>query len=411
MHCNVLLTPYAVPILIAALFLSQSIAQGERVAGSSVRFTKKVLTDKYFCDGVTAGDINGDQRLDIVAGPFWFEGPEFKRRHAFYKPVLLPPAKSPSNSMFSFVWDFNGDGRLDVLVLGRVHKHPAIWYENPGPVTELWKRHFVFERVRGESPTLVDLNGDGQPQLVCHWDGRWGWIAPRPGHPYETWDFHAISEDRDWPQFYHGEGVGDVNGDGRLDLLINDGWFQQPSHEQDKWSFFETRFSRQRGGAQMFAYDVNADGLMDVISSKHAHAWGLAWYEQRLVEGTRESGVRFREHTIMGTRDELAEYGIAFSQPHALALADVNGDGLMDIVTGKRRWAHGPNGDVEPNADPVVAWFELQREGDGARFRPHSIDASSGVGTQIFAGDVNGDGRTDVLTASKLGVFAFLQKP
>lgn len=371
-----------------------------------IQFDKHVLTDKYYCDGVTAADINGDGSLDIIAGPFWFEGPDFLASHAFYTPQPLPPEPSPSNSMFSFAHDFSGDGAPDILVLGRVHKHEAKWYENPGTGSGEWQSHFAFERVRGESPTMVDLDGNGTPQVICHWDGRWGWIAPDAKRPREPWQFHAIGDKEDWPQFYHGEGVGDVNRDGRLDIVINDGWYQQPDTTSDEWRFHRGKFSQQRGGAQMFVYDVNGDGHNDVISAKHAHEWGLAWYEQQVVGDTS----RFREHTMMGSRDEIDTYGIAFSQPHAMELADVDGDGLMDIVTGKRRWAHGPNGDIEPNAEPVVAWFRLTRSKSGVHYEPHVIDRESGVGVQIYAADVNGDGKTDVLTASKLGVFAFLQK-
>jgi hypothetical protein len=104
--------------------------------------------------------------------------------------------------------------------------------------------------------------------------------------------------------------------------------------------------------------------------------------------------------------------GVAFTQPHALDLADIDGDGLNDIVTGKRRWAHGPEGDIEPGAAPVVYWFQLQRDDDGEpRYVPHLIDDNSGVGVQILAEDINQDGRTDVLTASKLGTFVFINRP
>jgi hypothetical protein len=113
----------------------------------------------------------------------------------------------------------------------------------------------------------------------------------------------------------------------------------------------------------------------------------------------------------MGDRTEEARYGVAFSQPHALALADMNGDGLPDVVTGKRRWAHGPTGDVEPMADPVTYWFQLVRGSEGpARFVPHLIDDASGLGVQITLADVDRDGRPDVLTASKLGAFVFLNR-
>jgi len=371
-----------------------------------VRFEKLVLTDKYYCDGVNTADINGDGKKDVIAGPFWYEGPDFKQGHAFYEPKPLPPEPSPSNSMFSFVHDFSGDGLPDILVLGRVHKHEAKWYKNPGKSGGLWKSHVAFERVRGESPTMVDVDADGVPEILCHWEGRWGFISPKEKQPYDPWTFTPIGDNEDWPQFYHGQGVGDVNSDGRLDVVVNDGWYEQPLSHSTEWKFHRGKFSQQRGGAQMFVYDVNGDGRRDVISTKHSHEWGLAWYEQQTVGAS----ARFREHTIMGTRDEIDEYGIAFTQPHALATADIDGDGLQDIVTGKRRWAHGPDGDIEPNAEPVVAWFRLVRSKSGVSYEPHVIDRASGVGVQIQATDVNQDGRPDILTASKLGTFVFLNR-
>lgn len=370
-------------------------------------FKKVQLTDRYYCDGIASADINSDGRTDVVAGPFWYEGPAFEQAHEFYPAEPLPPEPSPSNSMFSFVHDFSGDGRPDILVLGRVHKHAAFWYENPGDEDRLWEKHYAFERVRGESPTMIDLDGDGVPQVITHWEGRWGWIEPDPEHPREPWSFTAIGEDKDWPQFYHGEGVGDVNGDGRPDLIINDGWYEQPEAGTAKlWTFHEYRFSDNKGGAQIFAYDVDGDGDNDVISSLNAHEWGLAWFEQSQTAG---GGITFAEHRIMGDRSEESKFGVAFSQPHAITLADVDGDGLQDIVTGKRMWAHGPKGDVEPNAAPVVYWFKLHRGSDGSvRYEPRLIDDHSGVGVQVATNDVNDDGRTDVLTASKLGTFVFL---
>ena len=115
-------------------------------------------------------------------------------------------------------------------------------------------------------------------------------------------------------------------------------------------------------------------------------------------------------HRIMGTRAELEQYGAAFTQPHALELGDIDGDGLKDLVVGKRMWAHGPKGDIEPGAAPVLYWFELQREAGSAHFKPHLIDDHSGVGVQIAVADVNGDGANDILSASKLGSFVFLNR-
>ncbi len=343
-------------------------AIGSSADADGTAWHKLQLTDRYYCDGIMTGDINQDGAVDIVAGPFWYAGPTFEVGHEFYPAVPLPPEESPSNSMFSFVHDFSGDGLPDILVLGRVHLHSAYWYENPGgerATQDLWEKHFVFERVRGESPTLVDLDENGLPQIVCHWENRWGWIEPIADAPYAPWKFHPMGPEREWNEFYHGTGVGDVNGDGRLDLIINDGWFEQPSTDNstdsETWQFHEHRFADNRGGAQMFVDDVDADGDADVITALDAHGWGLAWFER----SNDDDGAEFELHRMMGARDKESEFGVAFSQPHALEYADIDGDGHRDIIVGKRMWAHGPSGDVEPMAAPVVYWFQWSQDDAG----------------------------------------------
>jgi enterochelin esterase-like enzyme len=368
-------------------------------------FRRQMLTDQYTSDGITAGDINRDGRMDVVAGPFWYEGPDFARRHEFYPAKVFPTEPSPTDSMYSFVHDFDGDGWPDILVLGRVHLHSAYWYENPRGKPGPWAKHFVFERVQGESPPFLDVDGDGTPELVAHWEDRWGLIQPDPADPRKPWHFKPVTGKGKWHHFYHGEGIGDVNGDGRPDLILNEGWWEQPAEKDAVWTARPFTFSKDKGGAQMFAVDVDGDGDNDVVTALNAHGWGLAWFEQ-----VREGGaITFREHKFMGSREEESTYGVCFSQPHALAMADVDRDGLPDLVVGKRLWAHGPKGDVEPDGTPVLYWFRLTRDGKGgARFVPHRVDDRSGVGVQVSAADLNGDGRTDLLTVSKLGAFVFL---
>lgn len=145
----------------------------------------------------------------------------------------------------------------------------------------------------------------------------------------------------------------------------------------------------------MIVYDVNGDGIPDVLSSS-AHAIGVWWHEQR--RGPQGPG--FVQHVV----DD------SFSQAHALVLADINRDGLMDIVTGKRFWAHGPKGDVRPGDPCVLYWFELRRNGREVQWIRHEVDNDSGVGTQFEVADLNRDGLPDIVVANKKGVFLFQQQ-
>ena len=98
---------------------------------------------------------------------------------------------------------------------------------------------------------------------------------------------------------------------------------------------------RDKGGSQMFAYDFDGDGDQDVITAINAHGYGLAWFEQIPAAA---GGIDFRKHLIMGATAEESPAGIAFSQLHGMDLADMDGDGIKDLVTGKRYFAHGGEG-------------------------------------------------------------------
>ena len=154
-------------------------------------------------------------------------------------------------------------------------------------------------------------------------------------------------------------------------------------------------------GPGMAWHDVDGDGDNDVITSLAAHGYGLAWIEQTAPG-------KWKQNTIINSKPEESPFGVKFSQLHAIDLADIDGDGLLDIITGKRFWAHGPKGDQEPNAPAVLYWFELTRKGGKAEYIPHQIDDNSGVGTQVAAGDVNGDGLLDIVVGNKKGAFVHL---
>src|SRR5581483_7305021 len=143
-----------------------------------------------------------------------------------------------------------------------------------------------------------------------------------PKNPDKPWTWHSISpENKGLQRFTHGIGVGDVNGDGKPDLLEKDGWWEQPaSLEGDpEWKFHPVKFFDKDGSAQMYTFDVNGDGRPDVITSLDAHGYGLAWFEQK-ADGS------FEKHKIIGSKAEENPQGVHFSQLHAVVLADINGD-------------------------------------------------------------------------------------
>jgi hypothetical protein len=390
-------------------------------AYAQVTFKKITLSDKFVGEGPSVGDFNKDGHLDVAAGPFLWMGPNFTTRYkigpngadtfaitqyAYYYVQLRP-------------YDVNNDGWLDIPFQRNLQTF--MWLENPGPGKEgqVWKENTLGNGMGGESAQFVPLFNDKENVLISGYNfndrnqGPLSWSQFDKAQNKYVW--HIISEKK-YRHNSHGLGIGDVNGDKRNDIIVRDGWYEQPASiaGDPLWKYhpylfsFDPYKSRENlGGSHIFVDDVDKDGDGDVIAALEGHGWGLAWYEQIKQADT----ITFIPHMIMGSDKEKDLYGgVAFSQLHSLGYVDVDGDGLKDIVTGKRYYAH-VNVDPDGDGPAVLYWFKQTRKGRKTSFVPMLIDSGAGSGSSMEEQkDIDGDGHPDIVTSSKKGTYIFLTR-
>lgn len=360
-------------------------------------FKKTKLTGDFISEGVAVADLNKDGKLDIIAGYYWFEAPSWKR-HELAPSRLFDPRKEYSNSFLNLGMDVNQDGWDDVVVVDFPGK-PGFWFENPRNKAGEWKKHILADSVgiANESPGFVDIDGDGRLDILCGDKDKKQivWLKP-PDKPGDTeWTRFALSQEKvpGTEVFSHGIGYGDVDKDGIKDVVVREGWFKGTAdNKAGNWVFHPTNLGEPCSHMQVL--DVNGDGKNDVVSAS-AHALGIWWHEQI----TDESGkINFKTHLMSNTT----------AQTHSSIMADLNGDGREDYITGKRFLAH--HGRDPGDSDPaILLWFEFT-PGKEPYFREHVIDNDSGAGLNIVVQDMNGDRKPDIVVANKNGVFLFENK-
>ncbi len=388
----------------------------------SANFRMQRLNPFYYAWGAAAADFDHDGILDVVAGPYYYPGPDYTKRREIYPAVVRNPGKEYSTDCWmTFAADFTGDGWADVITSsfsndGGPGGDVGVWlYVNPKGESRRWDKYQVVPAVQSEIAVLRDVDGDGKPELVYMAEGFVRYAKPDPANATGPWTVHTISE----PGFgtAHGIGVGDINGDGRMDIVNAFGWWEQPlAGGKEPWTYHPQAFARYGrnivGGSVMAVYDVNGDGLNDVVTVLQVHGYGLAWFEQKRDAGGR---ISFVEHMIMDDSSTKNAGGVTFSEAHGSTFADVDGDGIPDFIVGKRFWAHKDDYlDPDPYGPAVLYVYKTVRNPKvpgGAEFIPELIHNQSGAGSDVLAVDLNKDGVMDLVTATKLGTFIFWGKP
>jgi hypothetical protein len=344
---------------------------------------EKVAIDLGAAETCAFTDINGDGRLDIVSGEHWYEAPKWTP-HKFRD---LPYSNNYMDAFSDLPLDVDGDGRTDIATVAWFGRK-VNWFRN-GPTTGNWPEQVIESGFNVEFAFLADLDNDGKAREILPQFGN----ENAPLAWYEARNGAFVRRIVASKSQGHGIGAGDVNGDKRNDVVTPKGWYEAPADPRtSEWTFHPDFDLGSTGFIHVF--DVNSDGRNDLVTSL-AHDYGIFWME-------RTASGQWKKNLI----DE------SWSQAHALVLTDLNGDGRMDLLTGKRYMAH--NGKDPGEREPLgLYWYEYRLSNSGnVEWIRHVIDYSTraGGGMQIAVADIDEDGDLDFAAGGKSGLFLFLNR-
>lgn len=403
---NLVKLPRALLIGSFVFLFASAVYAGEKGVSFS---TKLLAVDSN--EGCAIVDVNNDGQLDVVAGRNWYAGPDFIPRAV----RAIEDNRGYAQSNGDFPYDVDGDGWVDVIALS-FFETEINWFRNPGPDALnrglLWEKHLLVDTQvsRNEGELFYDIDGDGVVEFVVNsWNKETSLLA---------WEFATETREivvqegnkkkrvmREFPTLEkrtigssmngHGLGIGDLNGDGLKDVIFQGGWYEQPQGGafSEPWTYHDAWYLH--ASIPVVVRDLNGDGRNDFIYGM-GHDYGLFWREQ--LEPASDGTLQWSEHLI----DD------SFSQPHTLHMADIDGDGEEELITGKRVFAHNGK-DPGGMEEPVLYYYNWDKK--AGKFERKTIaTGSAGTGLQIATGDLNGDGRMDIAVAGKSGTYVIFNE-
>jgi hypothetical protein len=369
-----------------------------------LKWKKHTINDVSPFEAAGVGDFNADGRLDVFCGDSWYAGPDWTP----FKVRDVPRGSNPHyhEDFADATLDVNGDGKLDIVTCSYFSRKVA-WVEQPSDPHKPWTEHLIDSPGPMETAYLVDLYGDGTPVFLPNVGGKVAWYELSSRATQPRWDKRQPTAAGGG----HGIGHGDINGDGRIDIITPKGWCEQPADRNGDWTFHGD-FELGAASIGILGHDFDRDGNTDVVWGM-GHGFGLHWLRQKKdADGKR---VWHRE-----------DIDTQFSQVHTLHLADFDGDNEIEFVTGKRIYAH--ESEAGATDKPCIYVFKFHRqtgnwiknvvyEGEpapAAPLKPEQRDAlkdfrrgSAGTGLQMVTRDLDQDGDLDIVAPGKSGLYWF----
>lgn len=357
--------------------------------GGDLTFRRHVLDAASEFVAAAVFDVNHDGKLDIVCGEYWYEAPTWKK-HLLRKVEILG---GRPDGYAHLPLDVNGDGWTD-LVTVNWRSNSLKWIEHPGAALaegKEWKATVIAVPGPSETGRLVDVDGDGLLDILPNGAGFAAWWAfdRKPnsmGGLTPAWTRQELPREL----AAHGLGFGDINGDGRGDVVGRFGWAEAPPDRRTGRWIWHPDFDLDPASIPILVVDVDGDGDNDIVWTR-AHHYGVYWLEQ---VGRKDGQIQWVKHVI----------DTSWAGGHALLWEDLDGDGQKELIVGKRYLAH--EGRDPGEYDPLVAYrYEFDRKTRTWKRWGISYDEGICFGLDPKAVDLDGDGDLDLVCGGRHGLY------